>query len=200
MAQSRGAQKGSTSDLVMQGGQQFGPGVNKVSAHPRSSHYKGHASTCLHDHVPHPEVTEPILQLSTLDCDRVEWPSQPDSRCFTTLGFQSLCDEAPCLTCFQPTHLLFQHILFFIFVKPNTFLFCPSTPPQEMDSDLPPCLCPVFPSLPCFVLHISLLIVPISSHTFSTILRTSSIVRKLTFRHYHLNLSLCLIAITSHDH
>ena len=66
-----------------------------------------------------------------------------------------------------------------------------------MDSYLPPCLCPVFPSFPCFVLHISLLIVPISSHTFSTIRRTSSIVRKLTFRHYHLNLSLCLIAIIS---
>ena len=49
------AEKGSTSDLVMQDGQQFGPDVNKVPAHPRSSQYKGHASSCLHAHVPHPK-------------------------------------------------------------------------------------------------------------------------------------------------
>ena len=63
-------------------------------------------------------------------------------------------------------------------------------PPQEMGSSFPPCLRPLYPSLPYFVLHISLLIALISTHTLSTIHRTSSIVSKLTFGHYHLNLNL----------
>ena len=46
------------------------------------------------------------------------------------------------------------------------------------------------PHFPILVLHISLLIALISSHTFSTIHHMSSIVSKLTFRHNHLNLNL----------
>ena len=95
LAQSRGAEEGSMSDLVIQDGQQFGSDVNKVPAHPCSSQYKGHASTCLHAHVAAPTVTIP--QLSTPNCDRLEWPSQLDSCCFNSWGFQSCRDEAPCL-------------------------------------------------------------------------------------------------------
>ena len=51
----------SMSDLVIQDGHQFDSDVNKVPAHPRSSQYKGHASTHLHVDVPHPEATVPIL-------------------------------------------------------------------------------------------------------------------------------------------
>ena len=61
LAQSWGVEEGSTSDLVLQDGQQFGPDVNEVPAHPRSSQYMGHTSTCLHAHVPQPKVTVPIL-------------------------------------------------------------------------------------------------------------------------------------------
>ena len=46
------------------------------------------------------------------------------------------------------------------------------------------------PHFPIPVLHISLFIALISSHTFSTIHHTSRVVSKLTFRHYHLNPNL----------
>ena len=70
------AEKGSTSDLVMQDGQQFGPDVNKVPAHPRSSQYKGHASTCLHAHVPHPKWLNQYY--SFLPWTVTEWNDLPN--------------------------------------------------------------------------------------------------------------------------
>ena len=197
LAQSRGAEESSTFDLVIQDGQQFGPDINKVPAHPRSSQYKGHASTCLHAHVPHPEATLPIQQLFTPDCDRLEWPSQPDSCCFITWGFQSIRDEAPCL---DPADLFLTHFSFpfstaysFTFIYPNTLLLSVlALLPRRwaLISLLVSALSILH--FPILVLHISLLIALISSHTFSTIHHTSSIVSKLTFRHYHLSLNLNL--------
>ena len=192
LAQSRGAEEGSTSDLVIQDGQQFGPDVNKVPAHPRSLQYKGHASTCLHAHVPHPKATVSILQLSTPDCDRLEWPSQPDSCCFITWGFQSLRDEAPCL---DPADMFLTHVslsfstayslLSFNLTHFSFSVLAPLPRRWAFISLLVSSL--TIPHFPIFVLHISLLIALISSHTFCTIHHTSSTVSKLTFCHYHWN-------------
>ena len=157
--------------------------------------YKGHASTCLHAHVPHPEATLSIQQLFTPDCDRLEWPSQPDSCCFITWGFQNLRDEAPCL---DPADLFLTHFSFpfstacsFTFIYPNTLLLSVLAPLPRRWAFISLLVSALsIPHFPILVLHILLLIALFSSHTFSTIHHTSSIVSKLTFLHYHLNLNL----------
>ena len=106
--------------------------------------------------------------------------------------------------CLDPADLFLTHFSFpfstaysLTFIYPNTLLLSVLAPlPRRwaLISLLVSALS--IPHFPILVLHISLLIALISSHNFSTIHHTSSIVSKLTFLHYHLNLNLTLTGVT----